>query len=116
MPRFMSPMIRRRPSADKVYTESHTVDTNEPRAVQSAFQESAQPSTEQSAEQPAFEQQTPPDIRVSEGGFKQIRDESLSSCRKGLRTASNVPKTVPSRYSSNHDLTLVGALLKSIII
>ena len=84
MPRFMSPMIRRRPSADKVYTESHTVDTNESRAVQSAFQESAQPSTEQSAEQLAFEQQTPPDIRVSEGGFKQIRDESLVLLSQGI--------------------------------
>ena len=75
MPRFMSPMIRRRPDTDKFETESRTVDTSESRAVPSAFQES-----EQFEEQP----QIPPDVRISEGGFRQIRDESLVLLSQGI--------------------------------
>ena len=98
MPRFMSPMIRRRPDTDKFETESRTVDTSESRAVPSAFQESApssteqsidfsqtaQPSTEQGSEQLEEQPQIPPDVRISEGGFRQIRDESLVLLSQGI--------------------------------
>jgi len=98
MPRFMSPMIRRRPDTDKFETESRTVDTSESRAVPSAFQESApssteqsidfsqtaQPSTEQGSEQSEEQPQIPPDVRISEGGFRQIRDESLVLLSQGI--------------------------------
>ena len=98
MPRFMSPMIRRRPDTDKFETESRTVDTSESRAVPSAFQESApssteqsidfsqiaQPSTEQGSEQLEEQPQFPPDVRISEGGFRQIRDESLVLLSQGI--------------------------------
>ena len=91
MPRFMSPMIRRRPSADKVYTEPHAVGTNEPRAEQDAAQSPIEQSanisqTAQTIEQPQIIEppQTPPDIRISEGCFKQIRDESLVLLSQGI--------------------------------
>lgn len=97
MPRFMSPMIRRRPSADKVYTEPHAVGTNKPRAEQDAAQSPIEQSanisqTAQTIEQPQIIEppqtielpQTPPDIRISEGGFRQIRDESLVLLSQGI--------------------------------
>ncbi|MBR6451018.1 MAG: rhomboid family intramembrane serine protease [Fibrobacter sp.] len=70
MPRFMSPMIRRRPSA-----EPDAVDSAAEPAPSSATTSDAieQPS----ATEPTAEPQTPPDVRISEGTFKQIRDESL---------------------------------------
>jgi membrane associated rhomboid family serine protease len=91
-------MIRRRPDTDKFETESRTVDTSESRAVPSAFQESApssteqsidfsqtaQPSTEQGSEQSEEQPQIPPDVRISEGGFRQIRDESLVLLSQGI--------------------------------
>ena len=76
MPRFMSPMIRRRPVTDKLDEESLAVDQS---AISPANQESVQAPTEQSAEP-----ETPPDIRISEGSFKQIRDESLVLLSQGI--------------------------------
>ena len=78
MPRFMSPMIRRRPDTDNS-TKPRTVDTSEPCAIP-ANQEPAQTTPEQAS--PNLEatinfSEPPSDIRVSEGSFKQIRDESL---------------------------------------
>ena len=87
MPRFMSPMIRRKPVTDKLDEESRAVDLSvvDSRAVPSASQEAAQSTIKQSADfsqsaqsdQQQSEPETPPDIRISEGSFKQIRDESL---------------------------------------
>ena len=94
MPRFMSPMIRRRPDAYKLNTASHAVQesrTNVPANQESApfpmAQSTEQPAIEQSAEQSApseEQQQIPPDVRVSEGGFRQIRDESLVLLSQGI--------------------------------
>ena len=76
MPRFMSPMIRRRPVTDKLDEESRAVGPN---AILPTNQESAQPSIEQNDEP-----EQPSDIRVSEGSFKQIRDESLVLLSQGI--------------------------------
>ena len=76
MPRFMSPMIRRRPVTDKLDEESFAVDPN---AISPANQESVQAPIEQSADP-----ETPTEIRISEGGYKQIRDESLVLLSQGI--------------------------------
>ena len=76
MPRFMSPMIRRRPVTDKLDEESRAVGPN---AILPTNQESAQSSIEQNDEP-----EQPSDIRVSEGSFKQIRDESLVLLSQGI--------------------------------
>lgn len=70
-------MIRRRPDADKLGTEFR------------ANQESAPTSTEQSADysqaaQSEEQAQISPDVRISEGGFRQIRDESLVLLSQGI--------------------------------
>jgi len=88
MPHFMSPMIRRRPSAEESRSASANQESAQPSIVQSIdFSQPTQPSTEQSAEQSApseEQQQIPPDVRVSEGGFRQIRDESLVLLSQGI--------------------------------
>ena len=121
MPRFMSPMIRRKPVTDKLDEESRAVDSRavssagqesaqstikqsavdshvvdlsavDSRAVPSASQEAAQSTIKQSADfsqsaqsdQQQSEPETPPDIRISEGSFKQIRDESLVLLSQGI--------------------------------
>ena len=76
MPRFMSPMIRRRPVTDKLDEESRAVGPN---AILPTNQESAQSSIEQNDEP-----EQPSDIRISEGGFRQIRDESLVLLSQGI--------------------------------
>lgn len=79
MPHFMSPMIRRRPS-----TEDSRVppSANPEAAAPTPSQESAQPNQATTA---TFEEpQPPPDIRISEGSFKQIRDESLVLLSQGI--------------------------------
>ena len=79
MPHFMSPMIRRRPS-----TEDSRVSpsANPEAAAPTPSQESAQPNQATTA---TFEEpQPPPDIRISEGAFKQIRDESLVLLSQGI--------------------------------
>ena len=79
MPHFMSPMIRRRPS-----TEDSRVSpsANPEAAAPTPSQESAQPNQATTA---TFEEpQPPPDVRISEGAFKQIRDESLVLLSQGI--------------------------------
>ncbi len=79
MPHFMSPMIRRRPS-----TEDSRVSpsANPEAAAPTPSQESAQPNQATTA---TFEEpQPPPDVRISEGSFKQIRDESLVLLSQGI--------------------------------
>ncbi len=76
MPRFMSPMIRRRPVTDILDEESRAVGPN---AILPTNQESAQSSIEQNDEP-----EQPSDIRISEGAFKQIRDESLVLLSQGI--------------------------------
>lgn len=95
----MSPMIRRKPVTDKLDEESRAVDQSavdlsavDSRAVSSAGQEAAQSTIKQSADlsqsaqsdQQQSEPETPPDIRISEGSFKQIRDESLVLLSQGI--------------------------------
>ena len=79
MPHFMSPMIRRRPSTE----DSRVSPSANPEAVApTPSQESAQPNQATTA---TFEEpQPPPDIRISEGAFKQIRDESLVLLSQGI--------------------------------
>ena len=90
MPRFMSPMIRRKPVTDKLDEESRAVDLSavDSHAVPSASQEAAQStinfSQSAQSDQQQSEPETPPDIRISEGSFKQIRDESLVLLSQGI--------------------------------
>ena len=80
MPRFMSPMIRRRPSAEELRTASANQESAPSPIEQNIdFSQIAQSSTEQN-EQP----QIPSDVRISEGGFRQIRDESLVLLSQGI--------------------------------
>ena len=86
MPHFISPMIRRRPDADKLGTDPRAIQEPAPSPIVQSidFSQTAQPSTEQGSEQSEEQQQIPPDVRVSEGGFRQIRDESLVLLSQGI--------------------------------
>ena len=86
MPHFISPMIRRRPDADKLGTDPRAIQESAPSPIVQSidFSQTAQPSTEQGSEQFEEQQQIPPDVRVSEGGFRQIRDESLVLLSQGI--------------------------------
>ena len=86
MPRFMSPMIRRRPDTDKLGTAPRAAQDSEPSPITRDidFSQTAQPSTEQGSEQLEEQSQIPPDVRISEGGFRQIRDESLVLLSQGI--------------------------------
>ncbi len=76
MSRFMSPMVRRRP------TEPQPTPEAQPITAQPATTE---PAAEQTiAAQPAEEELEPTEIRISEGGYKQIRDESLVLLSQGI--------------------------------
>ena len=78
MPHFMSPMIRRRPSTE----DSRVPPSANPEAAPTLSQESALPNQTTTA---TFEEPLPPpDIRISEGSFKQIRDESLVLLSQGI--------------------------------
>ena len=86
MPHFISPMIRRRPDADKLGTDPRAIQESAPSPIVQSidFSQTAPPSTEQGSEQFEEQQQIPPDVRVSEGGFRQIRDESLVLLSQGI--------------------------------
>ena len=86
MPHFISPMIRRRPDADKLGTDPRAIQESAPSPIVQSidFSQTAPPSTEQGSEQSEEQQQIPPDVRVSEGGFRQIRDESLVLLSQGI--------------------------------
>ena len=85
MPRFMSPMIRRRPSAEELHAASANQESAPSPIEQNIdFSQTAQPSTEQGSEQLEEQPQIPPDVRISEGGFRQIRDESLVLLSQGI--------------------------------
>ena len=80
MPHFISPMIRRRPSTEELHAASANQESAPSSTEQNIdFSQIAQSSTEQN-EQP----QIPPDVRISEGGFRQIRDESLVLLSQGI--------------------------------
>lgn len=84
MPHFMSPMIRRRPDADKFYTDPRAAQDSAPSSIeQSAEQPAIVPANQESA-QPEEQPLDPPDVRISEGGFRQIRDESLVLLSQGI--------------------------------
>ena len=86
MPHFISPMIRRRPDADKLGTDPRAIQESAPSPIVQSidFSQTAPLSTEQGSEQFEEQQQIPPDVRVSEGGFRQIRDESLVLLSQGI--------------------------------
>ena len=71
MPHFISPMIRRRPSAK---------DSRSRESAPSPIEQNIDLSQTAQSEEP----QTPPDVRISEGAFKQIRDESLVLLSQGI--------------------------------
>ena len=83
MPRFLSPMIRKRQTTDKLHPQDSVQpkDASTPQDVQNlhATIDYGNPQTE-----PAAEPLPPPDIRISEGSFKQIRDESLVLLSQGI--------------------------------
>ena len=83
MPRFLSPMIRKRQATDKLHPQDSVQpkDASTPQDVQNlqATIDYGNPQTE-----PAAEPLPPPDIRISEGSFKQIRDESLVLLSQGI--------------------------------
>ena len=88
MPHFISPMIRRRPSAEELRAAS-TIQESAPSPIEQSidFSQTAPSAIEQSAMPSApseEQQQIPPDVRVSEGGFRQIRDESLVLLSQGI--------------------------------
>ena len=94
MSRFMSPMIRRRPSAEpgavNSAAESAPFPAESANPAATTDQETTSDAAEQFREQPREsneeqqEPQTPPDVRISEGGFRQIRDESLVLLSQGI--------------------------------
>ena len=83
MARFLSPMISKRQTTDKLHPQESSTqnDANAPQNVQNlqATIDYDHPETE-----PAAEPQPPSDIRISEGAFKQIRDESLVLLSQGI--------------------------------
>ena len=82
MSRFMSPMIRRRPATDKFKTNP---TAENPAANDSTENEQGMQSRDTEGSQAATEEpQVPPDVRISEGAFKQIRDESLVLLSQGI--------------------------------
>ena len=82
MPRFISPMIRRRPSADSAQSNPQAAPTT-PDVTDSATNSDAPEQFRKQLEEQQ-EPQTPPDVRISEGAFKQIRDESLVLLSQGI--------------------------------
>ena len=89
-------MIRRRPVTDKLDTDptattpaadNPTADTPTSDApavdTQNESRRTSEPETPHAID-PAAEPQTPPDVRISEGTFKQIRDESLVLLSQGI--------------------------------
>ena len=85
MPRYLSPMIRKRTTTDKLHPQNFeaTVDFGEPTTSEptAPTPTEAAPAAEQASNEAP---EIPPDIRVSEGTFKQIRDESLVLLSQGI--------------------------------
>lgn len=83
MPRFVSPMIRRRPTLDAPQAQEEpaqqTTEEATPQARETSFQKTKTPTDTET-----FESEIPEDIRISEGGYKQIRDESLVLLSQGI--------------------------------
>ena len=82
MSRFMSPMIRRRPSAEPAPSPTDSAQSNQQATAPGAAEQFREPPRESIEEQQ--ELPTPPDVRISEGAFKQIRDESLVLLSQGI--------------------------------
>lgn len=82
----MSPMVRRRPArdAEPQATAQQTAEAEEASAQTArASKASVQAAQAQTATE-TFESEIPEDIRISEGGYKQIRDESLVLLSQGI--------------------------------
>ena len=101
MPHFISPMIRRRPSAENSRALS---STNTEAVAPSPSLESAQSSIEQSTEPSAIEQQILPDVRISEGGFRQIRDESLVLLSQGI--SHRIDRSEEEKHNQTYEKTI----------
>ena len=97
MPRFMSPMIRRRPATPPISNAQEQPPVQEmpsipeipaipePQPAPEAQPITAQPAAGQAAApQPPEEELEPTEVRISEGGYKQIRDESLVLLSQGI--------------------------------
>ena len=79
-------MIRRKPSTDKLQADVEPqADNQNVQSIQATvkFSDLATPFTTDSATEQA-EPSPPPEIRISEGGFRQIRDESLVLLSQGI--------------------------------
>lgn len=88
----MSPMVKRRPAHDVEQTLEAAVQQPreaEPQAPEASVQaaQAAEANTQTAQAQTAtetFEPEIPEDVRISEGGYKQIRDESLVLLSQGI--------------------------------